>query len=157
MCNVKGISFFKNKYKQANILIPLIEIFIDNIIYLFIYRISNIFVCFFLCSGTSNDEMCNFYIMYYMDSEHANPFMNCMETGSKDLFRHIPAEANVPIAVSPDHMSSMMHGGHSSTGRKSSSFQCCYTFIYCLTVVKSVHKALKVLLCLVKIPWSCII
>ncbi|XP_037547789.1 peptidyl-glycine alpha-amidating monooxygenase [Nematolebias whitei] len=65
--------------------------------------------------GTSNDEMCNFYMMYYMDSEHAIPFMNCMETGSKDLFRHIPAEANVPIAVSPDHMISMMHGGQSST------------------------------------------
>ncbi|XP_013870563.1 peptidyl-glycine alpha-amidating monooxygenase A [Austrofundulus limnaeus] len=65
--------------------------------------------------GTSNDEMCNFYIMYYMDSEHAIPFMNCMETGSKELFRHIPAEANVPIPVSPDHMNSMMHGGHSST------------------------------------------
>uniref|UniRef100_A0A3B4YKI1 Peptidylglycine alpha-amidating monooxygenase n=1 Tax=Seriola lalandi dorsalis TaxID=1841481 RepID=A0A3B4YKI1_SERLL len=58
-------------------------------------------------SGTSDDEMCNFYIMYYMDSKHAIPFMNCMETGSKELFEHIPAEASVPIAVSPGHMNSM--------------------------------------------------
>ncbi|XP_023268406.1 peptidyl-glycine alpha-amidating monooxygenase isoform X3 [Seriola lalandi dorsalis] len=63
--------------------------------------------------GTSDDEMCNFYIMYYMDSKHAIPFMNCMETGSKELFEHIPAEASVPIAVSPGHMNSMMHMGHS--------------------------------------------
>ncbi|KAM4615270.1 peptidyl-glycine alpha-amidating monooxygenase B isoform 1-T3 [Polymixia lowei] len=62
--------------------------------------------------GTSGDEMCNFYIMYYMDSRNAIPFMNCMQTGSNELFRHIPLEANVPIAVSPDHMMSMMHSGH---------------------------------------------
>ncbi|XP_019955657.2 peptidyl-glycine alpha-amidating monooxygenase B isoform X3 [Paralichthys olivaceus] len=63
--------------------------------------------------GTSDDEMCNFYIMFYMDSKHAIPYMNCMETGSKDLFQHIPAEANVPIAVDPDHM--MMHMGKSTS------------------------------------------
>ncbi|XP_070706175.1 peptidyl-glycine alpha-amidating monooxygenase B [Pempheris klunzingeri] len=64
--------------------------------------------------GTSDDEMCNFYIMYYMDSKHAIPYMNCMATGSKELFQHIPAEANVPITVSPGHMNSMMHMGHSA-------------------------------------------
>ncbi|GAA6227220.1 peptidyl-glycine alpha-amidating monooxygenase isoform X3 [Lates japonicus] len=64
--------------------------------------------------GTSDDEMCNFYIMYYMDSKHAIPYMNCMETGSKELFQHIPAEANVPITVSPGYMNSMMHMGHST-------------------------------------------
>uniref|UniRef100_A0A4W6EIZ1 Peptidylglycine alpha-amidating monooxygenase n=1 Tax=Lates calcarifer TaxID=8187 RepID=A0A4W6EIZ1_LATCA len=64
--------------------------------------------------GTSDDEMCNFYIMYYMDSKHAIPYMNCMETGSKELFQHIPAEANVPITVSPGYMNSMMHMEHST-------------------------------------------
>uniref|UniRef100_A0A3Q2CAI1 Peptidylglycine alpha-amidating monooxygenase n=1 Tax=Cyprinodon variegatus TaxID=28743 RepID=A0A3Q2CAI1_CYPVA len=64
--------------------------------------------------GTSSDEMCNFYMMYYMDSKHANPFMNCMETGSKELFEHIPAEANVPIAVSPGHMHAMMGMGNNA-------------------------------------------
>ncbi|XP_015251692.1 PREDICTED: peptidyl-glycine alpha-amidating monooxygenase [Cyprinodon variegatus] len=65
-------------------------------------------------NGTSSDEMCNFYMMYYMDSKHANPFMNCMETGSKELFEHIPAEANVPIAVSPGHMHAMMGMGNNA-------------------------------------------
>ncbi|XP_074474039.1 peptidyl-glycine alpha-amidating monooxygenase isoform X1 [Sebastes fasciatus] len=64
--------------------------------------------------ATSSDEMCNFYIMYYMDSKHAIPYMSCMDTGSKELFQHIPAEANVPIAVAPDHMHSMMHMGPST-------------------------------------------
>ncbi|XP_034751399.1 peptidyl-glycine alpha-amidating monooxygenase isoform X2 [Etheostoma cragini] len=72
--------------------------------------------------GTSDDEMCNFYIMYYMDSKHSIPYMNCMESTSKELFQHIPAEANVPIAVSPGHMNSMMHMSH-STGRKASDHQ----------------------------------
>uniref|UniRef100_A0A674PNK5 Peptidylglycine alpha-amidating monooxygenase n=1 Tax=Takifugu rubripes TaxID=31033 RepID=A0A674PNK5_TAKRU len=58
--------------------------------------------------STSNDEMCNFYIMYYMDRKHAIPFMTCMNPGPKQLFQHIPAEANIPIPVSPD----MMHAGH---------------------------------------------
>ncbi|XP_041666609.1 peptidyl-glycine alpha-amidating monooxygenase isoform X2 [Cheilinus undulatus] len=62
--------------------------------------------------GTSDDEMCNFYIMYYMDSKHAVPYMNCMEPGSAELFEEIPAEANIPITVSPDHASGMMHMGH---------------------------------------------
>lgn len=64
--------------------------------------------------ATSGDEMCNFYIMYYMDSKHAIPYMSCMDTGSKELFQHIPAEANVPIAVAPGHMHSMMHMGPST-------------------------------------------
>ncbi|XP_068609284.1 peptidyl-glycine alpha-amidating monooxygenase B [Brachionichthys hirsutus] len=64
--------------------------------------------------GTSDDEMCNFYIMYYMDSKHTVPYMNCMETGSKELFQHIPAEASIPIFVPPARMHSMMHMGHSS-------------------------------------------
>ncbi|XP_051794330.1 peptidyl-glycine alpha-amidating monooxygenase A isoform X2 [Acanthochromis polyacanthus] len=69
--------------------------------------------------GTSDDEMCNFYIMYYMDSKHAIPFLNCMETGSKELFEHIPAEANVPITGATGHMNSMMHMGHSTDNQDS--------------------------------------
>ncbi|XP_061732807.1 peptidyl-glycine alpha-amidating monooxygenase isoform X2 [Nerophis ophidion] len=73
--------------------------------------------------GTSDDEMCNFYIMYYMDSKHAIPYMSCMDTGRARLFQHIPSEANIPIAVSTDHMNSMMHmEGHSGTsGHKDST------------------------------------
>uniref|UniRef100_A0A674A0N7 Peptidylglycine alpha-amidating monooxygenase n=1 Tax=Salmo trutta TaxID=8032 RepID=A0A674A0N7_SALTR len=61
--------------------------------------------------GTSDDEMCNFYMMYYMESRHAAPFQECMEDGSKELFQNIPPEANVPITVPPDMM--MHHMMHS--------------------------------------------
>lgn len=56
--------------------------------------------------------------MYYMDSKHAVPYMDCMDHGSSSLFRSIPAEANVPIAVNPDEMMSMKHGSeHKGTHR----------------------------------------
>ncbi|TNM92459.1 hypothetical protein fugu_019471 [Takifugu bimaculatus] len=73
--------------------------------------------------STSNDEMCNFYIMYYMDRKHAIPFMTCMNPGPKQLFQHIPAEANIPIPVSPDmmHAGHMMHSAHVSGHQDSSS------------------------------------
>uniref|UniRef100_A0A4W5JZX1 peptidylglycine monooxygenase n=1 Tax=Hucho hucho TaxID=62062 RepID=A0A4W5JZX1_9TELE len=62
--------------------------------------------------GTSDDEMCNFYMMYYMESRHAAPFQECMEDGSKELFQNIPPEANVPITVPPEMM--MHHMMHSA-------------------------------------------
>uniref|UniRef100_A0A673IEX4 Peptidylglycine alpha-amidating monooxygenase n=1 Tax=Sinocyclocheilus rhinocerous TaxID=307959 RepID=A0A673IEX4_9TELE len=66
-------------------------------------------IIYIYSGGTSNDEMCNFYIMYYMDNSHAVPYMNCGDDGSSELFRNIPSEANIPIPVSPDHMMSMKH------------------------------------------------
>lgn len=72
--------------------------------------------------GTSEDEMCNFYIMYYMDSKHAVPYMDCMEHGPSALFRNIPDEANVPIPVPADHMMmGMMHGGGHGTDHQDDS------------------------------------
>ncbi|XP_043919814.1 peptidyl-glycine alpha-amidating monooxygenase [Protopterus annectens] len=58
--------------------------------------------------STSKDEMCNFYIMYYMEAKHAIPYMSCTDDGMPELFRSIPEEANIPIPVKPD----MMHGHH---------------------------------------------
>ncbi|XP_032873263.1 peptidyl-glycine alpha-amidating monooxygenase isoform X3 [Amblyraja radiata] len=58
---------------------------------------------------TSKDEMCNLYIMYYMDSKHAKPYMYCMQEGNPELFKHIPPEANIPIPFSPNMV---MHGHH---------------------------------------------
>ncbi|XP_051875982.1 peptidyl-glycine alpha-amidating monooxygenase B isoform X2 [Pristis pectinata] len=58
---------------------------------------------------TSKDEMCNLYIMYYMDAKHAKPYTYCIQEGSPELFKHIPPEANIPIPVSP---SMAMQGHH---------------------------------------------
>ena len=96
----------------------------------------NLLFCF-VCRATSADEMCNFYIMYYMDSRHAVPYMTCMEPGSKELFQHIPDEANMPIAVSPADINSMMHMRH-STGTR--------IYQYCLYCIMLTHILLLFLL-----------
>ncbi|XP_062924679.1 peptidyl-glycine alpha-amidating monooxygenase A isoform X3 [Mobula hypostoma] len=59
--------------------------------------------------STSKDEMCNMYIMYYMDAKHAHPYMYCMQDGSPELFKHIPPEANIPIPYNPNMV---MQGHH---------------------------------------------
>ncbi|XP_077145903.1 peptidyl-glycine alpha-amidating monooxygenase isoform X3 [Ranitomeya variabilis] len=69
-------------------------------------RTSNTYI-----GGTSSDEMCNMYIMYYMDAGHASSYMTCVRTGDQKLFQHIPEIANIPVPVSPD-MVMMGHGHH---------------------------------------------
>ncbi|XP_073534025.1 peptidyl-glycine alpha-amidating monooxygenase isoform X4 [Phyllobates terribilis] len=69
-------------------------------------RTSNTYI-----GGTSSDEMCNMYIMYYMDAGLASSYMTCVRTGDQKLFQHIPEIANIPVPVSPD-MVMMGHGHH---------------------------------------------
>ncbi|KAG3266299.1 peptidyl-glycine alpha-amidating monooxygenase isoform X3 [Ictidomys tridecemlineatus] len=66
--------------------------------------------------GTSSDEMCNLYIMYYMEAKHAVSFMTCTQNVAQDIFRTIPSEANIPIPVKSDMV--MMHGHHKETENK---------------------------------------
>jgi hypothetical protein len=60
--------------------------------------------------------MCNYYIMYYMESRHATPFMSCMEPGSAELFRHMPVLPALPVPVESHDMMSRVMSGH-KTGR----------------------------------------
>ncbi|RLV89222.1 hypothetical protein DV515_00014994 [Chloebia gouldiae] len=64
--------------------------------------------------GTANDEMCNFYIMYYMEAKHAVSYMTCTQNINPEMFRNIPQEANIPIPVKSDVLK-MMHGHHEET------------------------------------------
>ncbi|XP_074851374.1 peptidyl-glycine alpha-amidating monooxygenase isoform X2 [Carettochelys insculpta] len=64
--------------------------------------------------GTANDEMCNFYVMYYMEAKHAVSYMTCIQNINPDMFRNIPQEANIPIPVKSD-MVMMTHGHHEET------------------------------------------
>ncbi|XP_060091621.1 peptidyl-glycine alpha-amidating monooxygenase isoform X3 [Heteronotia binoei] len=66
--------------------------------------------------GASSDEMCNFYIMYYMEAKHAISFMTCIENVNPEIFRSIPQEANIPIPVKSD-MTMMAHGHHEEARR----------------------------------------
>ncbi|XP_064356370.1 peptidyl-glycine alpha-amidating monooxygenase-like isoform X6 [Dromaius novaehollandiae] len=74
--------------------------------------------------GTANDEMCNFYIMYYMEAKHAVSYMTCTQNANPEMFRNIPQEANIPILVESD-MLKMTHGHHeeSKDADKSSLLQ----------------------------------
>nr|XP_021483206.1 peptidyl-glycine alpha-amidating monooxygenase isoform X4 [Meriones unguiculatus] len=63
--------------------------------------------------------MCNLYIMYYMEAKYAVSFMTCTQNVAPDMFRTIPAEANIPIPVKPDMV--MMHGHHRETENKDKS------------------------------------
>ncbi|XP_012660079.1 peptidyl-glycine alpha-amidating monooxygenase isoform X2 [Otolemur garnettii] len=69
--------------------------------------------------GTSSDEMCNLYIMYYMEAQRAVSFMTCTQNVAPDTFGTIPAEANVPIPVKSDMV--MMHGHHEETEHRDKS------------------------------------
>ncbi|XP_051010372.1 peptidyl-glycine alpha-amidating monooxygenase isoform X9 [Acomys russatus] len=69
--------------------------------------------------GTSSDEMCNLYIMYYMEAKHAVSFMTCTLNVASDMFRTIPAEANIPLPIKSDMV--MMHGHHKETKNKDKS------------------------------------
>ncbi|KAM6289742.1 LOW QUALITY PROTEIN: peptidyl-glycine alpha-amidating monooxygenase [Aegotheles albertisi] len=64
--------------------------------------------------GTANDEMCNFYIMYYMEAKHAVSYMTCTQNANPEMFRNIPQEANIPIPVKSDILK-MTHGHHEET------------------------------------------
>ncbi|XP_029859799.1 peptidyl-glycine alpha-amidating monooxygenase isoform X8 [Aquila chrysaetos chrysaetos] len=64
--------------------------------------------------GTANDEMCNFYIMYYMEAKHAVSYMTCTQNANPEMFRNIPQEANIPIPVKSD-MLKVTHGQHEET------------------------------------------
>ncbi|XP_053557495.1 peptidyl-glycine alpha-amidating monooxygenase isoform X2 [Bombina bombina] len=68
--------------------------------------------------STTNDEMCNMYIMYYMDAAHSNSYMICERTGTPELFETIPPIANIPIPYSPEMMM-MSHGHHNEDVQKS--------------------------------------
>ncbi|XP_032531114.1 peptidyl-glycine alpha-amidating monooxygenase isoform X14 [Chiroxiphia lanceolata] len=64
--------------------------------------------------GTANDEMCNFYIMYYMEAKHAVSYMTCTQNANPEMFRNIPQEANIPVPIKSD-MLKMTHGHHEET------------------------------------------
>ncbi|XP_064497837.1 peptidyl-glycine alpha-amidating monooxygenase isoform X6 [Pseudopipra pipra] len=64
--------------------------------------------------GTANDEMCNFYIMYYMEAKHAVSYMTCTQNANPEMFRNIPQEANIPVTIKSD-MLKMTHGHHEET------------------------------------------
>ncbi|KAH9499188.1 hypothetical protein Btru_004367, partial [Bulinus truncatus] len=66
--------------------------------------------------STGNDEMCNFYIMFYTDNSVANPYGEC---GSDELPRltgsNFPPDVSVPLPANPD-LEEVAKGGHQHAG-----------------------------------------
>ncbi|KAL4228137.1 hypothetical protein ACF0H5_013572 [Mactra antiquata] len=67
--------------------------------------------------STSNDEMCNFYIMYYMNStmELRKGEDTCYRNKAPQVFQFIPADSDEPLPSNPD-LEQMAHGHHHGMG-----------------------------------------
>ncbi|XP_041372877.1 peptidyl-glycine alpha-amidating monooxygenase B-like [Gigantopelta aegis] len=56
----------------------------------------------FTYSGaTGNDEMCNFYIMFYTDSDVKDPYSQCGGNNYKNVVGIMPADSDVPLPPNP--------------------------------------------------------
>ncbi|CAH1796518.1 unnamed protein product [Owenia fusiformis] len=51
--------------------------------------------------ATHNDEMCNFYMMYYTDAEKGSAFYSCGENNLPDLVKKIPDGNDTPLPPNP--------------------------------------------------------
>ena len=68
-------------------------------------------VTFSLHRATGNDEMCNFYIMFYTDSSVRNPYGECGGVQIPELVDHMPADSDVTLPPNP-LLDEMAHGHH---------------------------------------------
>ena len=57
----------------------------------------------YVCRATHNDEMCNFYIMYYMDAamEHSRGSDTCPGNNVPQVSANLPADADTPLPPNP--------------------------------------------------------
>lgn len=63
------------------------------------------FLAFRLClnsrSQTHNDEMCNFYLMYYTDARSGQSYYSCSDNSAADLIQTLPSDSDVPLPPDP--------------------------------------------------------
>ncbi|GFS07686.1 peptidyl-glycine alpha-amidating monooxygenase [Elysia marginata] len=66
--------------------------------------------------ATGDDEMCNFYIMFYTDGSVTNPYGQCMNNRMPRLTgSHFPADVSVPLPPNPA-LEEKAHGHHHHGG-----------------------------------------
>ncbi|GAB6032429.1 hypothetical protein CHUAL_011067 [Chamberlinius hualienensis] len=51
--------------------------------------------------STTNDEMCNLYIMYYTDNEQGEDFYTCVDVQDADLVSYMPSDSDIPLPRNP--------------------------------------------------------
>lgn len=67
-----------------------------------------------ICShyrATGNDEMCNFYIMFYTNSTVMNPSGECGGVQIRELVDNMPADSDVTLPPNP-LLDEVAHGHH---------------------------------------------
>uniref|UniRef100_T1IX66 Copper type II ascorbate-dependent monooxygenase C-terminal domain-containing protein n=1 Tax=Strigamia maritima TaxID=126957 RepID=T1IX66_STRMM len=71
--------------------------------------------------STADDEMCNFYIMYYTNFEGGSSYGDCVDVSDNDLVSAMPLDSDTPLPRNPlleEHahggMGSHSHGMHHS-------------------------------------------
>nr|WLF82755.1 putative peptidyl-glycine alpha-amidating monooxygenase A [Tityus melici] len=52
--------------------------------------------------STSNDEMCNLYIMYYTSADDGSSFARCLDVEIPKLVNELPADSDVPLPPNPE-------------------------------------------------------
>lgn len=50
---------------------------------------------------THNDEMCNFYLMYYTDSHSGRSYYSCVDNAVAELAMKLPSDSDVPLPPDP--------------------------------------------------------
>ncbi|KAK3098853.1 hypothetical protein FSP39_023767 [Pinctada imbricata] len=65
--------------------------------------------------ATANDEMCNFYIMFYMDANTRLQYHSCAGNNFPSLIRNMPKDADVPLPPNPA-LEEAAHGHHGHMG-----------------------------------------
>ncbi|XP_076444227.1 peptidyl-glycine alpha-amidating monooxygenase B-like isoform X1 [Babylonia areolata] len=61
--------------------------------------------------GTNNDEMCNFYIMFYTDASVQNPYGECSGVELSQLVDNLPEDSDVTLPPNP-LLDAAAHGHH---------------------------------------------
>ncbi|XP_071794148.1 peptidyl-glycine alpha-amidating monooxygenase B-like [Asterias amurensis] len=62
--------------------------------------------------ATANDEMCNFYMMYYTDAINGESYKMCWDGGSQQIFRNIPFGSDtIPLHPPSLHRQEVPEGG----------------------------------------------
>lgn len=56
---------------------------------------------FYPASSTGNDEMCNFYIMFYTNSTVKEPSGECLDNEIPTLIQTLPLDSDVPLPPNP--------------------------------------------------------
>lgn len=78
---------------------------------------------FFLYRAHGANEMCNFYMYYYVDADKSSPFGaldSCSWSGDPNLFKIYPAEASTPFAENVE-MTEMAMSSAERFGKKEKS------------------------------------